>query len=316
MSARNERVPGFVYLDMERVKSISARLDEGFVKERIEEETESEKETERIMGRIRGFLVSPAGGVGSTVEGENTSTETSGSRTESSKAFHHYHVTLLEDWLEDFEGDWFHDLGEKEGKDVKETYLQEQVSEGDIIRIKTDLHLQDFESSFEILNGFLDSADDIEEFLGKISQIDGEGMINEEDVQDWEDMKDFQQIVSVFRPMFNMFEEILPADFSQMVVGQASLGDSVDRGLWALLNENNLESNPVELTAKYQHDSIPGATIIARVDNITEPPSGEGVDADEADIGQFLQLMGDLGKNFGFKVSYPDISISPIAVHR
>lgn len=34
---RQDRVPGFVYLDMDRVKSISSRIDEGYIEEKVEE---------------------------------------------------------------------------------------------------------------------------------------------------------------------------------------------------------------------------------------------------------------------------------------
>jgi hypothetical protein len=41
-------VPGFVYLDMDQVKSISARMGGGYIKEQIEGQEEFEEESESL----------------------------------------------------------------------------------------------------------------------------------------------------------------------------------------------------------------------------------------------------------------------------
>ncbi|WP_160168032.1 DUF6414 family protein [Haloterrigena salina] len=315
MTTSSERVPGFVYLDMDRVKSISARLDQGYVQERIEAESESEQETERIMGRVRGFLFGPGGGVSSSVKGEQMTTEGSTSRTEDNKALHHYHFTLLEEWLEGYEDDWFHDINDLNEQEIQAA-LQRDICEGDIIRINIELQLRDFQSSFELLNGFLDSADDLERFIGQISEIEGGDMMDESDVEEWKELRDAQQMFETLGPLFEMFENVLPQAYSEMVVGKAPIGGDTNMDFWALLQEEKLETEPVELIAKYQNNSIPSATIIARVDTITEPPTDDPVEEDDSDLGDMLQVIGDLGKDFGFKVSYPDVAISPIAVYR
>ena len=59
------RVPGFVYLDMDRVRSISSRIDEGYIETKVEEREESESVADSIAGSIKASVL----GIGSTVEG-------------------------------------------------------------------------------------------------------------------------------------------------------------------------------------------------------------------------------------------------------
>lgn len=101
---RQDRVPGFVYLDMDRVKSISSRIDESYIEEKVEEEEESSELAASLTGSIKAYIL----GVGSSsVSGTVESRTGSTSRTEESRALHHSYYPLLEGWLEDFEGEWF-----------------------------------------------------------------------------------------------------------------------------------------------------------------------------------------------------------------
>lgn len=323
--ANTERVPGFVYLDMERVKSISSRLDEGYIMEKVEEREKSSEVAKSITGSIKASIFGIVPGVATgKVESSGSKTDASINISGENKALHHYYFTLLEEWLEGFQGDWFHDISNIKENFQDHSYsdaalpskVRTEIAEGDIIRITCDLQLLDFEASIELMNGFFKAIDDLEALSENISDPNDKSEIFEpsevrEMLQITEEMNDLKSI----EPMFDFFENILPAAYDELLAAEAYPYENSTEKIWALLQEENLESKPVELLSKYQRSTIPNCTLIARVDTITEEMEEQAED-DEFNFGTFHHISDDLASDFGLKVRHPAISVSPIAIYR
>ncbi|QSG11858.1 Uncharacterized protein HSBGL_1441 [Halapricum desulfuricans] len=338
---RQDRVPGFVYLDMDRVKSISSRIDEGYIEEKVEEEEESSELAASLTGSIKAYIL----GVGSssmsgTVEGRTGST----SRTEESRALHHYYYPLLEGWLEDFEGEWFHDV-DNIIDDIEGDYTERaarssvasEVSEGDIIRVSGSVELLNFSTSMEFVDGMLSAVNRLEEVLDDSedttsdeapaaeSDIMREGL-TEDDESPVENLTAndvvgvSQEDLSAIEVMFELFHEVIPSQYEEMLAARIHpFEDESSLWFWALVQDDNLDTDPVELLSKYETSEIPNCTVVARVETITENPDGEEDENEEGEgiqFGTFHHFADAIASDFGFKVSYPAISISPIAIYR
>jgi hypothetical protein len=165
------RIPGFLYLDMDRVKSISARIDQGYIREQVEEQEESTEVAESIYGSIKAQIF---GSVGPSAEAgaEVSSGSSSASRFQEVKALHHYYYDLLEKWLSQAEDDWYHDIDsmmeEVGGEAALSSRFRDHVEEGDIIRVTGTINFLDFKTSMELMSGFFEGIDLLEEFQTEV----------------------------------------------------------------------------------------------------------------------------------------------------
>jgi len=316
-------VPGIVYLDMDQVKSISARMGGGYIKEQIEGQEKLEEESDTLRARLMASIFN----MGADVEGEITRTEADTSRTESVKGLHHYHFTLLESEFEDAEGDWFHDLesimGESEmsGESAQERMYTDvfraRISEGDIIRVQADMELSDVSTSLDLLGGFVSIMSTMQELnsLG-IDDFDMEGAFDEDSkfaAMDWDTRE------QAFDALLEMFSAILPEEYENMIIAELfPLDGNREHTIWSILDGEKLEGKPVELMAKYEKRDIPNCTLIARVDTITNDPTeiGNSEDLDSDQLGMLHHLVDGIASQMGLKVSYPSISVTPIAIYR
>ena len=316
-------VPGIVYLDMDQVKSISARMGGGYIKEQIEGQEKLEEESDTLRARLMASIFN----MGADVEGEITRTEADTSRSESVKGLHHYHFTLLESEFEDAEGDWFHDLesimGESEmsGESAQERMYTDvfraRISEGDIIRVQADMELSDVSTSLDLLGGFVSIMSTMQELnsLG-IDDFDMEGAFDEDSkfaAMDWDTRE------QAFDALLEMFSAILPEEYENMIIAELfPLDGNREHTIWSILDGEKLEGKPVELMAKYEKRDIPNCTLIARVDTITNDPTeiGNSEDLDSDQLGMLHHLVDGIASQMGLKVSYPSISVTPIAIYR
>jgi hypothetical protein len=322
--ARTERVPGFIYLDMERVRSISSRLDEGYVKEKVEEQEESDEIASSVYGSIKAQIF---GGIGPSAE---TGAEVSGShatsqRFQENKALHHYYYDILEGWLEQFEGEWFYDIDEMAtetgGESALPSRFRDRVNEGDIIRVTGGVDLHDFKTGVDLMEGFFEALGHLEEVQTEAIQEALRGNTMEEI-----DLEEFGFAYSEFEsvePLFDMFTEVMPDEYTEMVAAECEPFEDAEQFMfWALVDRAKLERPPVELLSKYQSSTIPSCTMVARVDTITEESIDTETDTEEVqseedvEFGKLLHIADDLATEFGFKVEYPEISVSPIAIYR
>jgi hypothetical protein len=316
-------VPGFVYLDMDQVKSISARMGGGYIKEQIEGHEELEEESESLRARLMASIFN----IGADVEGEITRTESDTSRSESVKGLHHYHFTLLESELEDAEGDWFHDVdsimsesgmsGESAQERMYTSVFRDRISEGDIIRIQADMELSDVSTSLDLLGGFVSVMSTMQELdtLG-IEGFDMEGAFDENSKfaeMNWDTRE------QAFDALLDMFSAILPEEYENMIIAELfPLDGNREHTVWSILDGEKLEGKPVELMAKYEKRDIPNCTLIARIDTITNDPNeiGNSDDLDSDQLGMLHHLVDGIASQMGLKVSYPSISVTPIAIYR
>lgn len=326
-----KRVPGFLYLDMDRVKSISARIDQGYIKEQVEEQEESAEVAASIYGSIKAQIfgsIGPSAEVGSNVSGGLSSA----SRSQEVKALHHYYYDLLEEWLSQSEGDWYHDIDlmieEVGGESALPNRFRDRVNEGDVIRITGTVNFLDFRTSMELMSGFFEGIDLIEEFQTEVIRellTDGNTQADLNAVSEM----GFSEFKSL-KPLFETFQSVLPEEYLDMLIAELDPVDGEDEfRFWATVQRDKLETNPVELLSKHQTNNIPRCTMLARVENITTPPqesadSSEVTpaeidsedDEDDFEFGELLYVADDLGSEFGLKVEYPKISVSPISVYR
>lgn len=316
-------VPSFVYLDMDQVKSISARMGGGYIKEQIEGKEELEEESESLRGRLMASIFN----IGADVEGEVTTTEAETSQSESVKGLHHYHFTLLESELEDAEGDWFHDLrsvmdeSEMSGESARErmytSVFRDQISEGDIIRVQADMELSDISTSLDLLGGFVSMMSTMQELdsLG-VDAFDMEGVFGDDSQfaeMDWDTRE------KTFNAFINMFSAILPEEYENMIIAELfPLNENREHTIWSILDGGKLEGKPVELMAKYEKRDVPNCTLIARVDTITNDPTetGGSENFDSGQLGQLHHLVDGFASEMGLKISHPSISVTPIAIYR
>ncbi|WP_458188957.1 DUF6414 family protein [Haladaptatus sp. NG-WS-4] len=318
-----EYIPGFVYLDMDQVKSISARMGGGYIKEQIEGHEELEQESESLRARVMASIFN----IGTDVEGQVTSTEADTSRSESVKGLHHYHFTLLESELEEAEGDWFHDLasvlGESEMSNdsarerMYTSVFRDRISEGDIIRVEGDMVLSDVSTSLDMFDGFISLMGNMGEhdYLG----VESFGMGNTfDDDSEFAEM-DWETREKTFRLMLDLISGILPEEYENMIIAELFPVEGIsEHSIWSILQSDKLEGNPIELMAKYEKRDIPNCTFIARIDTITDDPTNFD-DMDELgsdQIGMLHHLVDDFASEMGLKVSYPSISVTPIAIYR
>jgi len=318
-----ERVPGFLYLDMERVKSISARLDEGYIEEQVDQREENATVSSSIYGSIRAHILSPLS-VRAETGGEVAAEQQSTRGTRETKALHHYYYDLLEGWLEQADGTWFHDLNQMDDDEIGSgsalsSRFRSEVEEGDFVRVTGSLHFQDFKTSMGLVGGFFDAIEEIKQYQADViqQQLSGEQVanLNIDDI----DQSEFNEFESV-EPLFSAFSSVLPEEYQNILV--AELSPDVDDTLpfRATVQRDKLETTPAELLSKHQTSDIANCVMLARVENITqssvnEEEEIENVD-DDSEFGELLNAAGDLGSMFGLKATYPQISVSPIAIYR
>lgn len=193
--------------------------------------------------------------------------------------------------------------------------VRDRVSEGDIIRVSGDVEMLDFGTSFEFANGIFDGFDNFNEEIQEIRRFVG-------DEVDLEDFDEFQgPEMDLYDAFFDLLEEMMPKEYNDMVASNIYPLDDEDQNLefWALIQGDSLESDPVELLSKYQSSNIPNCTVLARVETITNEDAGpdpEGEDEEDMDLGSLHHFVDSLAAEFGFKVSYPSIAISPITIYR
>lgn len=336
------RVPGFLYLDMDRVKSISSRMDEGYTQERIEEEEENSEIASSLTSSVKARILGiGSGSVGGTVEGRSGSASITGE----TRALHHYYVPLLEAWLEESGSEWFHDinslLNEIDGSYAERTArnkIASSVSKGDIIRVQGDMELLDFSTSLDFTQGMLSAFDKVDSTLRESSEKGTDGNtgtaadseVFREDLLDDDHQSDDLSAADIFgigpddldaiRLMFDMFHDVMPSEYENMVVTQVfpPIGESLF-WFWGLIQRNKLDTDPVELLSKYETSEIPNCTVLARVETITEKQDDDQDDDsndDTVDFGTLHHFSDAIASDFGFKVSYPAISISPIVIYR
>jgi hypothetical protein len=112
---------------------------------------------------------------------------------------------------------------------------------------------------------------------------------------------------------------MLPPEYKNMIISELyPLDGNEEHTIWSVLEGDKLEGSPVELLAKYEKQEIPNCTILARVETITEDPSGIGdmEGMGENQIGMLHHLVDGFASQMGLKVSYPSISVTPIAIYR
>ena len=236
---------------------------------------------------------------------------------------------MLERWLENFKGDWFHDFADIT-EDIEGSWsdraapskVKSEISEGDIVRAKGDTELLDFSTGNEFMDGFFNSIDDLRAFEEEMNDATKEQKrvteLSSEDIEELLKTKEEMESIELLKPIFDMFSSFMPEAYNEMVAAQIyPFEESKEYKLWALLQEENLETNPVELLSKYQRNSIPNCTIVARVETITEDKNQEEEsDEGELDLGSLLHITDDMAAEFGFKVDHPSIAVSPIAIYR
>ncbi len=330
-NGERRRVPGFLYLDMDRVKSISARIDQGYIQEQVEEQEEAEEVAESIYGSIRAQIF---GFIGPSAEAgaEASSGSSSASRFQEVKALHHYYYDLLERWLSQAEGDWYHDVDSLMeavgGESALPSRFRDRVEEGDIIRVTGTINFLDFKTSMELMSGFFEGIDLIEEFQTEVIREQLTGDASDFDFGSITELG-FSEFKSV-EPLFETFRAVLPEEYLEMLVAELAPSDPENEfQFWATVNRSKLETTPVGLLSKHQSSYISDCTMLARVENITTPPeedstpgevaptdSDEDGEEDDFEFGELLYAADDLGSEFGLKVEYPKVSVSPIAIYR
>lgn len=317
-----EYVPGFVYLDMDLVKSLSARMGGGYIKEQIEGREEFEETSESLRAKLMASIFN----IGSEVEGETTVTEGESEAVESVKGLHHYHFTLLESELEEASGDWFHDLesvmGETEmsGDSARErmytSVFRDRISEGDIVRIQADMELSDVSTSLELFGGFISMMSKME----RLSEL-GMGSFDMDDAFEDSELEDMdpRRREEVLELILDFISGVLPSEYENMIIAEMyPLEENQEHTIWSILDGDKLEGRPVELMAKYEKRDIPNCTLLARVETITNDPTdlADMDDFDSDQIGMLHHLVDGLASQMGLKVSYPSISVTPIAIYR
>ena len=316
--AESERIPGFLYLDMNRVKSISSRLDEGYIESTVEEQEESTEIAARLTAGVKAALLGVGGASAqASTEGRRAEME----RVEESKALHHYSYTLLEQWLQENEDEWFHDIDtyledfddRSYSENAAPSAIREEVSEGDIIRVSGKIDMLDFDTSFEFIDGILNGLREMNERIEEVTRnID----VSEEDIQEMSGVSTSE--LNAYESVFGLMRRVMPQQYTNLIAANVyPVEHNKDLTFWALIQSDSLESNPVEMLSKYQNSSIPNCTVLARVESITEREDDEQeIDVENIDLGTLHHLSDNVAANYGFKVSYPAISISPIAIYR
>lgn len=317
-------VPDFVYLDMDQVKSISARMGGGFIKKMIEGDEEMEEVSKGVITRLRASVF---GLVDMGPEGEVSKTSGNTSHEESVKGLHHYHFTLLQNRLEDAEGEWFHDLGDIQpsasmsGDGFREGTRSggpwADISESSIIRVNGDLEVSDISTNIDFIAGILSimydsEAREVLEVLGDDSPHTDKAFDKGSPLADMDDEEQKEVLLS----FFNIFTDLIPAEYEEMIFAEMfPIQNNRNHKIRLTIDESKLEDTPIELMTNYENSRIPNCTLVGRVKTITSDesvPLGDGLDK----IGMMHHLTDGLAAEMGLKVSYPSISVKPIAIYR
>lgn len=314
-------VPDFVYLDMDQVKSISARMGSGFIKEMVEGSEDMEEVSESVTARLMASMF----GIGEAgVEGNVSKASGDTSYEESVKGLHHYHFTLLQNRLEDAEGEWFHDLGDirpsasmsGDGfrEDTRSGGLWNEISESDIIRVNGDLEVSDMSTSLEFLTGILSVMfrDGRLEALG-LDSVDTDEAFDED--SPFADMDDDEREEALL-DFFDVLSDLVPTEYEEMIFAELfPIQNDREQSIRLTIDESKLEDTPIELMTNYESSRIPNCTLVGRVKTITRDESIEMGDSLDS-IGMMHHLTDKLSSEMGLKVSYPSISARPIAIYR
>ena len=215
-------VPDFVYLDMDQVKSISARMSGCFIKEMVEGDEKMEEVSKSVTARLMAFVF----GVGEAgVEGQVSETSGDTSYEESVKGLHHYHFNLLENRLED---EWFHDIGDirpgvnmsGEGfrEDTRSGGPWNDISEGHIIRVNGDLEVSDMSTSLDLLSGMLSVMFDSTglEALG-LNPVNTDEVFDED--SPFADMNDDEREEALLS-FFETLTDLVPTEYEEMIFAE------------------------------------------------------------------------------------------------
>ena len=330
----SERVPSFLHLNMDRVRSISSRLDEGYVKEKIDEEQETTELTARLTASINALFGIGMGSLRGSTEGRTASSVL----TEESRAIHHYSYVLLEEWLKEYESEWFHDLDtslsemeESHETNTALTLVQNEISEGDVIRVTGDMEVLDFNTSLSFIDGMITGIENFDEKMKNAADenidmnvmralLTGDSSNNEDAISARELFDISSEELLLINSIFSLFDDVMPDQYREMVAANIyPMGSDEKLNFWALIRSSDLENDPVEILSKYQASKIPNCTVLARVETICEADAADDVpEGTQGDIefGMIHHFSDEIAAEFGLKVKYPSIAISPIAIYR
>lgn len=314
-------VADFVYLDMDQVKSISARMGGGFIKEMVEGDEDIEEVSKGVTTRLMAsvFGIGDAG-----VEGQVSKTSGDTSYEESVKGLHHYHFTLLQNRLEDAEGSWFHDLGNirasesMSGDGFRESTRSggpwADISEGHIIRVNGDLEVSDVSTSLDLLSRILSVKFDSGRLgaLG-LESVDADGAFDEDSL--FADVDDDEREEALL-DFFDVLSDLLPPEYEEMIFAELfPIQNDREQSIRLTIDESKLEDSPIELMTNHENSQIPNCTLVGRVKTITRDEPIEFQDGLD-NIGMMHHQADKLAAEMGLKVSYPSISVRPIAIYR
>ena len=258
--------------------------------------------------------------------------------TEESRAIHHYSYTLLEEWLKEYESEWFHDLDtalnemeENNETNAALTLVQNKISEGAVIRVTGNMEVLDFSTSLAFIDGMVSGIENFDERMKNAADEDIDMSImrtlltddnsNNEDAVSAKELFDISsEELLLINSIFSLFDDVMPDQYREMVAANIYPVESNEKlNFWALIRSSDLENDPVEILSKYQASKIPNCTVLARVETICEADVADDVpEGTQGDVefGTIHHFSDEIAAEFGLKVKYPSISISPIAIYR
>lgn len=267
----------FVYLDMNRVQSIIAQLEQGVLSQVMEGETEDIKGRAQIIVNLLAMLL-PVRASGSVEYG-------SGASISESKVLHDYAFEAARLALED-EGLLFEDVLDRD-----------EIPERGFVLVRGSARISDYRTLEKIAANF----DKIDKVLPSKKKEPGKGKT----------MKEMATVIDTFFKdairvkitntrgsafVGPLDREHLREDIRDLIYKYGSAPE----GEWVMLAAVSRIPRP--------EDSGEEA-ILSRLEEV------QGTDSVSSQIGTALSMLNGFQELFG-SVSYPDIAVSPVAVYR
>ncbi|NOQ22245.1 MAG: hypothetical protein GQ565_06310 [Candidatus Aegiribacteria sp.] len=297
------RVRDFIYLDMERVRSIVAQLEEGLIESYTKTTGEGTEGTGGVEGGLLG-IVKLAGGVKFLLERRETETKT----------LHDHVYNKVEEALLS-QGTVIRIPGDISAPAVADGTYVDSIDETSFVLASGRVAINDFAN----MRTYLDSFNKMAAFIAYCSGVSGK---DDESVQDRNKRtKQLEQGMKLDKKLIDGFKLTFDLFYGERVAIKLTPYDEYpDFRLVGDLNEIFLRDKLSSITYKYGSSPVSEWTILGQVASIPPetppeiPKATRGSAIPLALEGVFDAYRGL--EQMAQSVVYPEIAITPIAIYR
>jgi hypothetical protein len=305
-------VRDFIYLDIERLKSIIAQAEGGLPTSREESKSNSKGISGKGEGDLFGFLKAQGG---AEFIWENQETET---KSLHDNIYNKVEEVLIENELLVNVSDFI------EEKDLEREKYRNNLESNSFILTKGKVYINDFTKIKKIINKY----NEIGEFIARCSTMSFLGDMSKEEIEknkEFKRLKSDMEIPKWFKEGLDLFFKTFYKD--RVEIKLTPFKNNPKFKFVGNLNKKFLRDDISNITYKYGTAPVSEWTIFGQITSI--PPkerdnenvinNNTNIDQNPSDIRKALEQMFDSFRGIeelAQSVVYPEISITPIAIYR